>query len=183
MAKTGVAYGKTVWSWHPLLMSTCAEAKSAQPGSINLQSANDGDKTNSSPGRARHKPSSHCAGNAGLPPLNLYARVRFFAQFCTRDRGCSAHPVFPAPSVFGSANVDANLGRIAPREGEAMFGSGQHKRRMTDRHHPRMRVIQYAAAPRLNHFCLWNTGIARSSRATTSRGWVALSAVEEPADT
>src|SRR5665647_3497339 len=35
-----------------------------------LQSADDGDKTNSSPGRARYKPSNHCAGNAGVPPLN-----------------------------------------------------------------------------------------------------------------
>src|SRR6266702_4480789 len=120
MAKTGVAYGKTVWSWHPLLMSSCAEAKSAQPGSINLQSANDGDKTNSSPGRARHKPSSHCAGNAGLPPLNLYARVRFFAQSCTRDRGCSAHPAFPAPSVLEGGNVPAKLGRNPPRDREGL---------------------------------------------------------------
>ena len=24
----------------------------------------------------------------------------FFAQFCTRDRGCSAHPAFPAPSFL-----------------------------------------------------------------------------------
>jgi len=39
----------------------------------------------------------------GMPEclrLYLYARVRFFAQFCTRDRGCSAHPAFPAPSSF-----------------------------------------------------------------------------------
>ncbi|MEH2565092.1 hypothetical protein V1289_004719 [Bradyrhizobium sp. AZCC 2289] len=35
-----------------------------------------------------------------MPPLNLYARVRFFAQPCTRDRGCSAHPAFPAPSDY-----------------------------------------------------------------------------------
>jgi hypothetical protein len=33
-----------------------------------------------------------------VPPLNLYARVRFLYPFCTRDRGCSAHPAFPAPS-------------------------------------------------------------------------------------
>src|SRR5260370_34499747 len=26
----------------------------------------------------------------------------FFAQFCTRDRGCSVHPAFPAPSSFGA---------------------------------------------------------------------------------
>jgi len=24
----------------------------------------------------------------------------FFVRNCTRDRGCSAHPVFPAPSDF-----------------------------------------------------------------------------------
>src|SRR5260370_18498233 len=24
----------------------------------------------------------------------------FLCTYCTRDRGCSAHPVFPAPSVF-----------------------------------------------------------------------------------
>src|SRR5438270_8578243 len=29
----------------------------------------------------------------------------------TRDRGCSVHPVFPAPSDFERANQDANLGR------------------------------------------------------------------------
>ena len=30
---------------------------------------------------------NHCAGNAGLPPLNLYARVRFFcALLHTRPR-------------------------------------------------------------------------------------------------
>ncbi len=53
-----------------------------------------------SPGRARSKPSSHCAGKAGVFPLNLYARVRFCCALCTRDRGCSEHPVFPAPSTF-----------------------------------------------------------------------------------
>ena len=40
-------------------------------------------------------------GRPGCLRLNLYARVRFFVRICTRDRGCSVHPVFPAPSVFG----------------------------------------------------------------------------------
>ncbi len=35
-----------------------------------------------------------------MPLLNLYARVRFFVHVCTRDRGCSAHPAFPAPSSY-----------------------------------------------------------------------------------
>jgi len=45
-------------------------------GSNSHQAGSDGGKTNSSPGRARHKPSTHCAGNAGVLRLYLYARVR-----------------------------------------------------------------------------------------------------------
>jgi len=94
-----VAYGKTVWSWRPWLASSFAKTKFARPGpGFAVNSQGDGGKRNSSPGRARHKPSSHCAGKAGCSPLDLYARVRAFCAHCTRDRGCSAHPVFPAPS-------------------------------------------------------------------------------------
>src|SRR6266496_1592131 len=45
----------------------------------------------------------------------------FLCANCTRDRGCSVHPVFPAPSKFWRANQDANLGRSASREGESVF--------------------------------------------------------------
>ena len=64
-----------------------------------------------------------------MPPLNLYARVRFFTRaFCTRDRGCSAHPAFPAPSSFEGEAIPlrvrrslTKLGRIAPRECGSLF--------------------------------------------------------------
>ena len=77
-----------------------------------------------SPGRARHKPSDHCAGNVGLPPLNLYARVRLLFTFCTRDRGCSAHPAFPAPSFRAKACFQ-RPGRFASRgrEGDVWLPS------------------------------------------------------------
>src|ERR1700681_3805459 len=39
----------------------------------------------------------------------------------TRDRGCSAHPVFPAPSAFRGQGFQQNSGRIAPREREVVF--------------------------------------------------------------
>ena len=39
----------------------------------------------------------------------------------TRDRGCSAHPVFPAPSLLDGARFQAHLGRIAPRERRFVF--------------------------------------------------------------
>jgi hypothetical protein len=52
-------------------------------------------------------------------PLNLYARVRIFLMHnCTRDRGCSAHPVFPASSTFLGANEMAKLGQKSCRENE-----------------------------------------------------------------
>jgi hypothetical protein len=50
------AYGKTVWSWHPLLVSSRRRFFKPNRVLIILQSADDGDKTNSSPGRALHKP-------------------------------------------------------------------------------------------------------------------------------
>ena len=40
----------------------------------------------------------------------------FLCALCARDRGCSVHPVFPAPSDWRVRNFLANLGRIKPRE-------------------------------------------------------------------
>ena len=81
------AYGKAVWSWHPLLVSSWRRKRRPNRVSTILQSAGDGGKRNSSPGRARYKPSNHCAGNAGVLQLYLYARVRFLcALLHTRPR-------------------------------------------------------------------------------------------------
>jgi hypothetical protein len=61
------AYGKTVWSWHPWLVSSrrrfaklnramrAANSPATEAKGIRLR------------GRARHKPSTHCAGKAGCP--------------------------------------------------------------------------------------------------------------------
>ena len=46
-------------------------------------------KKNSSPGRARHKPSTHCAGKAGCSPLDLYAHVRLSTQFAHETAGAA----------------------------------------------------------------------------------------------
>src|SRR5882672_9837836 len=40
----------------------------------------------------------------------------FFDAHCTRDRGCSAHPVFPAPSTCLRVKLKAKLGHFVPRE-------------------------------------------------------------------
>ena len=102
----------------PVAGAKLSVANSVQPDRFSHQAGRDGGKTNSSPGRARHKPSNHCAGNAGVLRLYLYARVRNSLHHCTRDRGCSKHPAFPAPSHWGGKGISANLGRSAPRERE-----------------------------------------------------------------
>ena len=79
-------------------------ANSIQPDRLSHQAGSDGGKTNSSPGRARHKPSNHCAGNAGVLRLYLYARVRIFVQHCTRDRGCSSTGIPCSLSFEGERN-------------------------------------------------------------------------------
>src|SRR4051812_19585003 len=48
-----------------------------------------------SPGRARSKPSNHCAGKAGYWLSLWFCRVLFC---CTRTMGIGRYPVFPAPS-------------------------------------------------------------------------------------
>src|SRR4029077_2556205 len=82
------------------------------------QFADDGDKTNSSPGRARSIP---------LKPLCRESRIASAepvvtpcALFLHRGRGCSERPAFPAPSASEGRTDHANLGRNAPRAYEAV---------------------------------------------------------------
>src|SRR6266496_6590286 len=45
----------------------------------------------------------------------------YYCAVGTRDRGCSRHPAFPAPSVWrGSTNLQTS-GEIAPRDRARMF--------------------------------------------------------------
>src|SRR5439155_15065427 len=54
-------------------------------------------------------------------PLPCMLVCTFVCANRTRDRGCSKHPVFPAPSLLEEGNQDANLGRNAPRDRESVF--------------------------------------------------------------
>jgi hypothetical protein len=98
-----------------------AEVGSAQPGATRSESAGDGGKTNSSPGRARHKP---------LKPLRREGRVfrvpvvddRVLSTLCTRGYGCSGHPAFPAP-FFSWADEFAKLGHSVSRDSGSVSGA------------------------------------------------------------
>src|ERR1700685_4134333 len=66
----------------------------------------------------------------------------FFCTFRTRDRGCSAHPAFPAPYWGGTApffmgeGFRQQLGRIARRERGGVFESFVGVARRLYRRHP-----------------------------------------------
>jgi len=94
-------------------------AKLIQPGRLSHQAGSDGGKTNSSPGRARHKPSTHCAGNAGVLRLYLYARVRLYLHLAHETAGAAStrHSLLPLKEGQGQAN----LGLLEPRERMFMF--------------------------------------------------------------
>jgi hypothetical protein len=89
--------------------------------------AGDGDKTNSSPRRARNKPLKplrrECRGCSGEPVVYLLACFTFY----TRGRGCNGHPAFPAPSLEGrprpllfGRKIRSQLGQTMSRDGEGM---------------------------------------------------------------
>ena len=77
--------------------------------------ADDGDKqARSSPGRARisRNPSRRESRSASAEPVCSCA---FLLYLCTRDRGCSMHPAFPAPSVSreGETKCKARANHVA----------------------------------------------------------------------
>ena len=76
---------------------------------------------NSAPGRARHKLSDHRAGKAvcWASPVCCCAVLPACA-FRAADRGCRRHPAFPAPSWLERVSDEAKLGRIQPRERDAV---------------------------------------------------------------
>jgi hypothetical protein len=84
-------------------------------------------KRNSSPGRARHKPSTHCAGKAECSASPVCCCAVFCVCFCAADRGCQPAPGLPcalfteegdgkgqSSGVSGRENADLCV--IEPRE-------------------------------------------------------------------
>ena len=63
------------------------------------------------------KPSRRESRSASAEPVCSCAHLLYL---CTRDRGCSVHPAFPAPSVQMEGKRNAKLGQIMSRERGSM---------------------------------------------------------------
>ena len=133
------AYGKAVWFCHPWLVSSWRRLFESNRVRAAVNPAAMEAKGSTSPGRARYKPSNHCAGNAGLLRLYLYARVRISLHLAHETAGASRRPAFPAPSGFRRDKVHANLGRGALRDGEGVSTSLRGAKRRSNPCSPRMR--------------------------------------------
>src|SRR5947209_4980597 len=111
-----------------------------------------------------------------MPPLHLYARVRFYSCICTRDRGCSAHPAFPAPS-FGGDRF-SNLGPTVPREGEgASFLQSQLPLSSTGSTGDRNSINVIARSPcdeAIHSFFMPRDGLLRTPLAHSRDLWLAM---------
>ena len=81
----------------------------------------------------------------------------------TRDRGCSKHPVFPAPSNFEEGNEDANLGQFMSRDREVFFRRmGRAKRNPSPSAPPLMGIasLHPSYGPAMTWRALCHTGSA-----------------------
>src|SRR5665213_3750054 len=77
----------------------------------------DGGKKARSPGRARISRQTIAQGRPECFRFTCMLVCAFSVHQCTRDRGCSAHPVFPAPSFFLGARTNLkNSGKSLSRE-------------------------------------------------------------------
>ena len=101
-------YGEVVWFWR----------RGAGVKSFGKRKLHGGDGGKRAVLREEHEVSRKAIaqGRPGMLPPNLYARVHLLlCASSTRDRGCGAHPVFPAPSDFEGKEVSgkARAHRVA----------------------------------------------------------------------
>jgi hypothetical protein len=96
-----------------------AEAKSPDRVRQRLESADDGDKKNSSPGRARNRPLKPLRRKRRvIPAVPVATTLVCFLHFAHGAAGAAKHPAFPAPSVISRART--TRARCARRECEVV---------------------------------------------------------------
>src|SRR6185436_8251017 len=96
-----VAYGEGVWFWHPWLVSSWRRFAGPNRASGNRQFVSDGGKRNSSPGRARYKPSNHCQGRPDAPADTCMLVCVFLALIAHETAGASSTRPSLRPLIFG----------------------------------------------------------------------------------
>ena len=110
------AYGKTVWSWRPWLASSWRRFAKPNRAMRTVNSSATEAKRIRLRGERGIRRQTIAQGRPDALRWTCMLVCALLCARCTRDRGCSAHPVFPAPSVLEEGKLPANLGRNPCRE-------------------------------------------------------------------
>jgi hypothetical protein len=103
-----VAYGEVVWSWHPLLVSSRAEALVGPTGCATpFNPRGDGDKKELVAGESTKETVKTIAqGRPDDPAPPVVTTLCLLPMH--RGHGCGWHPAFPAPSLFPEGTTIAS---------------------------------------------------------------------------
>ena len=94
------AYGKTVWSWHPLLVSSRRRFAKSNRASCAVNSLATVTRRIRRRGERGISRKTIAQGMPDCSDCTCMLVCVSLCAYCTRDRGCSKHPAFPAPSDF-----------------------------------------------------------------------------------
>jgi len=105
-----------------------------------------------SPGRARHKPSNHCAGKAGMSPVALFSAMHEAHAVCSWHGGpwepTGSRPSLRPLSIDEGEATRQNSGEtsredamLCPHEGEYVANPMHHR-------HPEVRALRRDSVPR-----------------------------------
>src|SRR5689334_4390708 len=151
--ETFATYGEVVWSWR------------RDPGVYPSRPCGNGNggKKGRSPGRARRKPSNHCAGKAGMSWLYLSNPCAFFLYHCTRCCGCRRRPAFPAPSVQEGATrlQDSGENRVVRMRAHVLpqiqlsSRTSEHSERRSGTHNHRIVSCEGWSSSAFHNDSLW----------------------------
>src|SRR3981189_977321 len=107
------AYGEIVWVRRPDA-GVKFEGGQRCPRAMVSQKAG-------SPGRSRISRKAIAQGRPDASAKPVCLRAPSCCSYRTQDRGCGAHPVFPAPSIFEGKVFLQNSGQNMPRDREVVF--------------------------------------------------------------
>ena len=112
------AYGKTVWSWHPLLVSSrrrCCEPDRVCKTVNSLMTVTRRIRRRGERGISRQ---AIAQGRSDAPAATCMLVCAFLAHIAHETAGASQHPAFPAPSDFQGRRFHQRPGRLASRARE-----------------------------------------------------------------
>jgi hypothetical protein len=160
------AYGKTVWSWHPWLVSSrrrFAKLNRAMRAANSPATEARGIRLRGELGISRQ---TIAQGRPDAPADTRMLVCVFLALIAHETAGASQHPAFPAPSYFLGAELKAHSG-VSRRENASPCLSVVPANAGTHNH-------------RKQYFVRWSLLVSQQQRPQRMLGWTAPDGIDVP---